>query len=461
MARLTLPVASYEIRSTPASSARLVNCYPEKLPEGAPTPFILTRAPGITLRANPGSGPIRGMHAAFGDLFVVSGNELYRVYADGTSLNLGTVTSGAISMAHNDQYIVVVAKPDGFYSDGTTAVAQISDPDFTARGAAFVQFVDNYLLFMEPTSGRFFCSDLGSATSFDALDFATAEAAPDDLVGMVVDHRQVVLLGEETIEIWENTGNSGFPFERAVNGFAEIGCFNGYTVAKMDNSVYWLANDYTVRRLNGATPVRVSTHAVEQFLSTADVGTGIAYSYPQDGHFFYVLCFSTGCWVYDATIDRWHERNSYGYDYFRWQCQAEAHGRQYVGDVLTDAVGYFNPESYDEIGGIQRMLWSYQPVYGENRRALHHRLEIIMETGVGLTTGQGSDPEMMLDVSDDGGKTYRSMPNKGIGEIGRYSDRVVWHKLGSARRRVYRAAVTDPVRVTVFDTALEATGARV
>lgn len=464
MARLQLPVHSYNLRSTPASPARLVNCYPEALPPDAKTQLILSRAPGVTSFSTEGNGPIRGMHGAFGYLFVVSGTELYRFSSSGSPLSMGSIPgSGWVSMAHNIDTLVIVAEPNAYYCNPEIygSVTQITDPDFTSRGAKYVWFVDNYLLFLEPDSGRFFGSDVGSATAFDALDFATAEAAPDDLVGMAVDHRQVILLGEESGEIWENTGAAGFPFERAINGFFEIGCFNGDTVAKLDNSVIWLANDYTVRRLQGVTPQRISTHAIEQFLTTVDLASGKAYSYTQDGHFFYVLSFSSGCWVYDATTNEWHERATYPYDYYYWQSCAQAHGRQYVGSAYTDTIGYFDPLTYTEAGTTQRMEWTYQPIYGENKRAFHDRLEVVMEVGVGLPTGQGSDPEMMMDYSDDGGQTWTSMPNKKIGPIGQYQHRIVWTGLGSSRQRVYRGAISDPIKAVISDTVIDVRGGQV
>lgn len=460
MPSIRLPVHSYKLRSTPASPARLVNCYAEALPPDAKTPLILTRAPGVKAHSTPGNGPIRGMHQFQRNLFVVSGTGLYKVEADGTETSIGTIPgTDRVSMAHNTDSLVIVTNPAGYYSDGTT-VTQITDADYTSRGAKYVKFIDNYMVFMEPNSGRFFGAEVGTVTDFDALDFATAEGAPDDLVGMEVDHRQIVLLGEESGEIWENTGATGFPFERAINGFFEIGCFNGDTLVKLDNSVCWVANDYTVRRLSGVTPQRISTHAVEQFLSTVDVTTLRAFSYSQDGHFFYLLCCSTGCWVYDVTSNEWAERVTYPNGYFVWQTHAAAHGRQYVGDNYSNAVGYFDPLTYTENGGIQRMEWTYQPVYAENRQAMHDRLEVVLEAGTGLITGQGSDPEIMLEYSDDGGQTWESAPNRKIGEIGQYEQRVIWDSLGSARQRVYRCAVSDPIKVVVSDTVLTARGAR-
>jgi hypothetical protein len=459
--RKSLPVASYEAISTAASSSRLVNCYAERMPADSDTPIALIRCPGIDDWTTVGTGPIYGMLAADDLLYVVSGTKLYSVTESRTVTELGTIGAvNSIDMERNADSVVVVNTPDAYTWDGTT-FAQITDTDFTDRGATDVEFLDNFLLFVEPNSGRFFGSDLGDADSFDALNFATAESSPDILVGMKVDHGQIILAGKSTMEIWENTGATGFPFERAINGRLEIGCLNGRTLAKQDNSVFWLANDYTVRRLDGATPVRISQHGVESAFRRMTISTAKGYAYSQEGHLFYVLSFFEGTFVYDATTQEWHERQSYGYDYWRAQAHAQIFGLELVGDITSNKIGFLTRDVYSEWDATQRMEWTYQPIYAEGRRAFHKRLEIVAETGVGLTTGQGSDPQMMLDWSDDGGKTFRSMPNRSLGEIGRYTDRIVWQSLGSSRvGRVYRGAVSDPVKVVIRDTQAEVEGGK-
>jgi hypothetical protein len=460
--RVSLPVQTSQISSQPASTSVLINCFVEQLPEDAKSPVLLSRVAGVETLGTVGTGPIYAMHGAFQKLYVVSGTKLYEVDSNYTATELGDVgaiSSYGIDMDHNAEVVVVVNYPNAYVYDTTTSTfSQISDPDFLA--ASDVDFIDNWLLFVEVGTGRFFGADLGSATSFDALNFATAEGNPDDLVGMKVDHRQVVLFGEESVEIWDNTGVPGFPFERAINGFLEIGCFNGRTIAKMDNSIFWLANDYTIRRLDGATPVRVSNHAVEQSIVQATIAAGKAFAWSQFGHFFYVLTFPEVTWVYDATTKTWHNRETYGLDYWTAGSNSQAFGLEIVGNSTSNQIGKLDPLVYDEWGETQRMSWTYQPVYAENRRANHDRLEIVLETGVGLTSGQGSDPQLMLDKSDDGGKTWDSLPNKDIGLIGEYRTRVVWNRLGSARQRVYRAAVSDPIPVNVTDTLINVRGAR-
>lgn len=462
MARLNLPFHSYVLRSRPASPTRLVNCFPEKLPQDAKAPYALVRAPGIAAWTTVGNGPIVAMHKALGYLWVVSGSDLYRVDSNATATLIGSVGLPVrVDIANNITTIVVVNQPNAYYYDTTTSTfGQITDADFTARGASDVEFLDNYLLFTEPNSGRFFGSDVGSATSFDSLNFATAEGSPDNLVGIKVDHRQVLLLGEETIEVWELVGGGGFPFARAANGFIEQGCFNGRTAAKQDNSVFWLAQDYTVRRLDGITPVRISQTGIEQALGTVTIGSGLGYSYSLEGHLFYVLQFVEGTFVYDATLKEWHERETYGYPYWLAWSHAQFAGLELVGDVSSNRIGYLSPTTYADWGTTQRMEWTYQPVYAEANRAFHDRLEVVMETGVGLTSGQGSDPEMMMDVSDDGGRTWQALPNKKIGRIGEHSQRVFWNQLGSSYDRVYRGAISDPIRATLIDTQLDARGAR-
>lgn len=460
--RKPLPFHSYALRSPQASSSRLINCFPEKLPEGAKSPYALIRAPGIGTWTTVGTGPISGMHAALGYLWVVSGNKLYRVDSNKVVTEIGTVgTPTRIDIDNNITTLVVVNSPDAYYYDTSTSTfGQIADVDFTARGATDVEFVDNFLLFVEPDSGRFFGADVGTATSFDSLNFATAEGSPDNLVGLKVDHRQIILLGETSTEIWELTGGAGFPFARAANGFIEQGCFNGRTAAKLDNTVFWLGQDYTVRALRGTTPERVSQAGIEQALGEVTIASGLGWSYSQEGHLFYVLTFPEGTFIYDATTKEWHERETYGYPYWLAWSHAQFAGLELVGDVSSNRIGYLSPLVYDDWGTTQRMEWTYQPVYAEGLRAFHERLEIIMETGTGLISGQGSDPEIMMQVSDDGGLTFESLPNRKIGRMGEYTHQVFWNQIGSSYQRVYRGAVSDPVKVVLADTQLEVTGAR-
>lgn len=468
MPSISLPLHSYKLRTDQASAGRLVNCYPEALPPDSPWPYRLARADGLSswTTAGPSGATIEGLYADHGLLYAVSGGGFYSITSAGTATLRGAVGSNTeIDMDSNETAVVIVSPPNAYhYTPGTTTFAAISDADFTARGAGDVEFCDNFMLFREPDTGRFFGADSGSVSAFDALNFATAEGSPDTTVGLKVDQRQVLQFGERSLELWMNTGISGFPFERLEPGFVERGCANGKTVAKLDQSVVWMADDYTIRRLDGLTPVRISTHAVEQFLRDATLASIRGWAYSREGHLFYVLTAPEGCFAYDATTNEWHERSTYGDEpAWNWGNPVSVFGRILVGSTTSNVIAELDPEVYADLGDTQRMEWTYTPVYAQGARAFHDRLEIVCEVGAGTTSGQGSSPEIMLSFSDNGAKTWHHLPNRSLGALGNYGARVFWAGLGScasAHGRVYRAAVSDPVRVTILDTILTHRGGR-
>lgn len=458
--RYQLPIHSYVHSSRPVGCERLVNCYAEQAPPEGKAPTVVMRAPG-TVSAVTLTGGGRGLYAWNDSLYAVAGTSLYAVTSAHVATSVGTIAgSNPVSWAINPTQMVVNSSPDAYVYDGAT-LAAISDADYVSRGGASCISIDGYVLFREPNSGRVFSSDLNDAASYDALNFSTAEGFPDNIVGMIADHRQAILAGGQSMEMWYNAGTAGFPFSRDSNGFLEIGCYAGASLAKADNSIYWLASDLTVRRLEGLTPVRVSQHGVEQAIrGYATKADAIGLSYTQDGHLFYVLTFPTEghTWVYDVTTREWHERESYLLGRWRPCAMAFCYGRTYVQDYETGSIGYLDPDTYTEFGETLLSTFTFgNGKYNNGKRTFHSELEVMAETGVGLTTGLGSAPEIMLSFSDDGGRTWRSAPNKELGAIGRYRDKVVWNRLGSSYDRIYRCSVSDPVKLTISDAALEAT----
>lgn len=436
----------------------MLNCFAEMQPAEGKSPTSVMRAPGIATFATPTAGEGRGLFNWNNVLYAVTGNTLYSVDAAGVLTSKGTIGgAGPVTFGINTSQLVICTNPDAYVFDGST-VTQITDSDYTVRGGGMVTSLDSYVLFNEPNSGRFFSSMLNDATAYDPLYFATAEGFPDNLVGIIVDHRQVILAGLQSMELWYNAGGSGFPFVRDTNGLLELGCASGRSLAKADNSVFWLASDLTVRRLNGLTPVRVSQHGVEQAISQYVTSDAYAFTYTLDGHICYVLTFPTSghTWIYDVTTGEWHERESFGLG--RWlACSAAyCYNRTFVMDYATGKVGYLDPYTFTEFDGALRAEWTFGNVaYAGNSRTFHASLECVAETGIGTVSGQGSAPEIMLDVSNDGGRTWRSTTNRLMGALGEYKSRIRWQRLGSARDRIYRMAVSDPVKVTVSDAQLE------
>jgi hypothetical protein len=466
--------STYVARSVNAADARMVNLFPEVVPEGGKEPAFLSRAPGLRRLATVGFGPIRGLWSFGGFGYVVSGNQLYKIDGNYTSTLLGTVANtGPVSMSDNGTQLFVAANgPSYIYNANTNVFQQITDPDFP--GAVTVGFLDGYFVFNEPNSQKVWVTSLLDGLSVNPLDFASAEGSPDGLVSLIVDHREAWLFGTNSVEVWYDAGNVAFPLQRIQGAFNEIGCVAPYSVAKLDNSLFWLGADARGRgivyRANGYTGVRVSTHAVEwQIQQYGNLSDAIGYTYQQDGHSFYVLIFPTAdtTWVYDAATQVWHERAGWSNGSFtrhRSNCQMAFNSEVIVGDYENGNIYAFDLDDYSDNGQIQKWLRSWRALpTGQNnlKRTAQHTIQIDMETGVGLNTGQGSDPEVMLRWSDDGGHTWSNYHTSKVGKIGEYYRRVFFRRLGMTlklRDRVYELSMTDPVKTAILGAELQISG---
>jgi hypothetical protein len=496
--------SSYVARSVNAADSRMVNLFPEVVVEGGKEPAFLNRAPGLRLLATVGTGPIRGEWQFGGYGYAVSGSQLYRLDTSWTATLLGAVSgSGPVSMADNGTQLFIACNPDGFIYDSSTGVLQqITDPDFP--GAVTVGYLDGYFVFNEPNSQRIWVTSLLDGLSVDALDFASAEGAPDQLVSLIVDHREAWLFGTNSVEVWYDAGLADFPLTRIQGAFNEIGCVAPYSVAKLDNSLFWLGGDARgqgiIYRSNGYTGVRVSTHAVEwQIQQYGSLADAIGYTYQQDGHAFYVLVFPTAdtTWVYDVSTGAWHERAGFANGQFvrhRSNCQMSYNNEIVVGDYQNGNLYAFDLDVYADNGAVQKWLrsWRALPTGANNlKRTTQHSLQLDCESGVGLAgvdpfdtlgallteTGLtlitesgdvilaseaavvGANPRVMLRWSDDGGHTWSNEHWKSMGRIGRYGSRVIWRRLGMTvklRDRVYELSGTDPVKIAIMGAELSA-----
>jgi hypothetical protein len=416
----------------------MINLYPEVIPEGGKEPAYLQRCPGLTRVVTVGTGPIRGLYTLGNFLYVVSGDQLYKLnsnYAlqgandlllesgsfllleDGSRIllqdqsnpSLGVISgTGPVSMADNGTQIFIAANPDGYiYNTATDSFAQITDPDFP--GAVTVGYLDGYFVFNEPNSQRVWVTALLDGTSIDPLDFASAEGSPDGLVSLIIDHREAWLFGTNSVEVWYNSGEADFPLTRIQGAYNEIGCIAPYSVAKMDNSVFWLGADARgqgiVYRANGYQGVRVSTHAVEFAIQQyGDLSDAVGYTYQQDGHTFYVLNFTNAdtTWVFDAATGAWHERAGFRNGDFkrhRGNNHARFNGDPHVGDYENGKVYVYSLDVYADDGAVQKWLrsWRALPTGSNNlKRTAHHTLQIDLETGVGLAGIDPFDPPVEI-----------------------------------------------------------------
>jgi hypothetical protein len=388
---------AYVARSVNAADNRMVNLFPEVIPNEGKEAGFLNRAPGLSLLTTVGTGPVRGLWSFEGFMYAVSGNTLYKINSAYTATALGTIAgTGQVSMSDNGTQLFVAANgPSYIYNFQTNVFQQITDPDFP--GALTVSYLDGYFIFNEPNSQKIWVTSLLDGLSVDPLDFASAEGSPDGLVAVIVNNREAWLFGTNSIEVWYDAGTPDFPLARIQGASNEIGCAAAFSVAKLDNSIFWLGQDARGRgivyRNNGYTSVRASNHSIEwQIQQYGNISDAIAYTYQQDGHSFYVLTFPTvqKTWVYDVSTQSWHERAGWSNGNFiryRPNCQTAFNSEVILGDYESGNLYAYDLDVYADNGQIQKWLRSWRPIpSGQNnlKRTAQHSLQLDCETGVGV-----------------------------------------------------------------------------
>ncbi len=453
--RVAFGASSYTHRSLPISSQRLVNAYLEQAPEAGENFISIPESYGVRAFATVGTGPIRGGVVIKQIPYIVSGNTLYRLSSLGVATELGSIPGTEyVDMAGDETNIIAVSHGVGYYFNGVS-VFPIDTPSFP--GASWVEVLDGYYIVGKPNSQQFYISGNRDPSTWNALDFASAEKYPDDLVGAIVDHGELVLFGTESTEVWYNAGGADFPLQKTASGHFEIGIYSRFGAAKKDNSVFFPGSDGIVYRLTGYQPQRISTHAIEQAIERSADKDFHGFTWNEGGHAFYALRSSTFCFVYDISTGLWHERESYAVPTWRVQFTLRAFNQVLAADSLTNRIGVLHENSFTEWEDTLRASCSSPPMGEDNRRLFFDRLELVFETGIGAVEGQGSDPQVMLRYSDDAGRTWSNEKWRSLGRIGEFKRRAVWNRLGQARQRVMEYAISDPVRRTLVMATAETT----
>lgn len=117
-----------------------------------------------------------------------------------------------------------------------------------------------------------------------------------------------------------------------------------------------------------------------------------------------------------------------------------------VGDWENGNVYAYDLGTYSDNGEPLIALRTCSTIQNNLEELGTMTFQLDMDTGVGLTTGQGSDPKVMLRWSKDGGKTWSNELRRTIGAIGKYANRVFWNRVGGGRRLVLEVKISDPVK---------------
>lgn len=428
------------------------NCY---VVPGDRNSVSLVGAPGSILLAEI-SGACRGGDLMANIPYMVFGQTLYRINSNLTATSLGSITgSNPVSLANNGTQLVIVTGSGntGYVYDGTLNV--ITDPDFP--GADTVDELDGYFLF-STTNGQWFISELGDGTQYNALDFVTNEKAPDDTLAVREDHGEVFCFGEQTIEVWFDSGNADFPFERNGSAQIERGLYARFAVAKDDNTLFFLGDDLLIYRMQGYTPIVISDEGTNTELSNylkdghqSDLRNTFAYTYTDHGHKFVVFTVpNRGTHVFDLSMKLWHKRKHWEYETHHSSIYLNGYGRHLFGGIDGNLYE-FSRNAHDDDGLILKRRRRSKIYADDGRRIRYKKLKLIMNTGEGLITGQGSAPKLVIRWSDDNGRSWSNERLVDMGVRGDYLRQVITRNMGSARTRIIEFYLTDPIPFVVAD----------
>jgi len=408
----------------------------------------------------------------------------------GTTLTVSAVTSGTLKIGQTIEGsgvtdgTIITAFGTGSGGAGTYTVSAsqtvssrtiyalnwtvLPSTDGAFEGGVTVDISDNYFVYNKPNSQQWAASDLLSPIT-DPLSFASKDGSPDDLVAIIVDRREVYLLGEMSSEAWLDVGSVPFPFQRIQGSSTQQGIAAAYSCARVGNSFAYVSKnnrgESTIVQMNGYIPQRISTHAVETTLVGQDVSDAIAWTYQLEGHETYVVTFpSIGTngltWAYDITTGLWHKwlytNNQNEYERHRGNCCCFFNQQVLLGDYENGKLYRLSLSQYTDDGQLIRRLRRCPHITTDLQRQYFAELQIQFQPGVGLPVGQGQDPQAMLRWSDNGGFTWSNENWVTIGKQGEYFTRAMWRRLGFARDRIFEVVITDPIKAVIVSANLKA-----
>lgn len=455
---ISLASKSAPARYTQGGTASLVNMYVEEVGEDGKVPWYVRACDGLEgFALLSTSGGCRAAIYVSPYLYVVAGVNLYRVSSIGDVVGLGAMSisaTGPVYMERNRRStpdISIVC--DGLMYNYRTSLAQVVDADLLAPTS--LAFNDGQFI-IGTANNKWQVGDIDDGTSWDGLSFERADADPDAVIRVSARQGEAVIFGEKTTEFWSNEGlTDATGYQRAAVG--DYGCLAANSIAKAEQTIFFVAHDRTVRALQGYHAQRISNPAVERAIeSLTDHTTIQATSWVKDGHTFYKLTApGYWTWVYDTTTGFWHERRTYGQPDWRVSFVVPAFGDKLIaGDAATGNLYEMSPDYLDEAGNVIACEMILPPVSAYPQRMTINRIYIDAEKGVGTGKGASQDvePLLMLSYSKDGGATFTGPRTLRLGAQGERKMTIKTDRFGQAGADgfVFKIEVSAAVVKTLY-----------
>lgn len=467
MKRVEIPFvgSAYMARSKNLDAQTCINYYLEHGGKDSKAQNMLIGTPGQVLFADCGPGEGRGFYPASVErAFVVVDRELKEVLSNGTVIDRGTLNSatGKVSMSDNGLQLMIVDGLDGhIFTFADNSFFQITSSNFP-NGARTVTYADGYFIVpgsVQLTPGLFAISKLLDGLIWDGLEFGSAEGSPDKLVAIIASNRELWALGSRSKEVFYNSEELAFPYNRIQGTFSDTGCLSIYSARTLRGSLFWLGaskdGSASIWMSQGYSPARISTHAIEQDLNLWT--DAYAWVYEQEGHAFYIITsnIQKKTWCFDVGTGEWHARM------YRDPITGEDHeynvvdhayifGLNLVLHKQSGKVMKLDLDAVTDDGApiVRRRATQHSSSNGD--RFTFNSLFLDYEVGVGSPYGadptEARNPVVRLRYSDDNAKTWSEPLIRPLGKAGETKVYVEFRRLGTTRDRVWELETSAQVR---------------
>lgn len=455
---------TFEARDGRINDQVAVNMYPRPTGPQARAPVVLYSLPGLKYRQTVGVGPHRGKPIKFGtSWFTVSRGEFYEVSSSGVATVRGTLntTSGRIKMVKNfSTQILVIDGTYGYIWNGTT-LTQIADPDFPANPIDCA-YLDSYFIVVAGGTNNFYISDLENGTSWVATEYGVTQQRADNLKAISTATGDVWLPGEESLEIWTNTGNATFPFQVIKGLLFDYGTLATHSIEALDANPIWLSNtpfggNIIVTGVGRQPKILSDDDLNWQLSQLTRTDDAVAMVYYQAGVPFYILTFPTDGVTYGLDIQTgwWHKRESP--DGGAWEPAGLIfYGNEHIAVSSVDGNVYtLDFDTHTDNAQNRRRLRRAAVLEDRGLKTAHNSLEVLCSVGVGTMTGEGVNPQAVLRYSDDGGSTWSHDLPQPLGVQGARDTRLIWDQLGDTYGRIYELRCDHPVEFNIIDAWLD------
>lgn len=473
---------TYQSQSIVTDAERTVNLYVENSEsEGSANKKALYPCPGFQsflLAGQVTEVQWRALKVAGSRVFGIVGGSFYEIFSNGTATKYGTVAqdSNLATISFNGQtggQLFITSGTNGYlFALSTNTLTQIA----ALNGIATMGAMSNSIfLAFNILTGIVRFSAINDGSNWPGVNFFARSLRPDPWQAMVIgpDFR-VWLVGTETTEIWAYFGTLTNPFQPLAGAVIPYGTIAPWSVVTADDKIKWLSGTSLGAGIfvsaPGYYPSRISTYSTafnwSNYARSASITDAEAFPYQDQDHPFTVLNFATanGTWVNDELNASWHERLKWDqingvYLVYSPRVHCYAFGKHLVGDRATSSLSVMDVTfGSDADGGMIRRLRQAPAILDQKRIVKYSKFELLMQTGLGLQSGQGSNPQVMMSYSDDGGNLWSDERLASAGMAGQYSKQVYWDRCGAGRDRVFRITMTDPIPWRITDAYLNNRG---